>query len=64
MKKSGIGIAVENAISEVKAVADFICDTNDNDGVAEWIEENVTPSSSDTYFTPIFHANFTDSIFY
>jgi hypothetical protein len=37
----GIGISVANAIDEVKAVADYICDTNDNDGVAKWLEENV-----------------------
>ena len=37
----GIGIAVANAIDEVKAVADYICETNDNDGVAKWLEENV-----------------------
>ena len=39
IKNSGIGIAVANAIDEVKAVADFICGTNDNDGVAKWLEE-------------------------
>ncbi|MCL2188837.1 MAG: HAD family hydrolase [Defluviitaleaceae bacterium] len=37
----GTGIAVENAISEAKAVANFICDTNDNDGVARWLEEKL-----------------------
>ena len=36
----GISVAVGNAIDEVKAVADYICDTNENDGVARWIEEN------------------------
>jgi len=41
LKNCGIGIAVANAINEVKASADYICDTNDNDGVARWIEENV-----------------------
>ena len=34
-------IAVANAIDECKAVAKYICDTNDNDGVAKWLEENV-----------------------
>ena len=34
-------IAVANAINECKAVADYICDTNDNNGVAKWLEENV-----------------------
>ena len=37
----GIGIAVANAIDEVKNVADYICDTNDNDGVAKWLEQNI-----------------------
>jgi len=37
----GIGIAMENAIDEVKSVADYICDTNENDGIAKWLEEHV-----------------------
>ena len=37
----GIGVAVANAIDEVKAVANFICGTNEHDGVAKWIEENI-----------------------
>jgi len=41
IKNCGIGVAVANAIDEVKAIADYICDTNDNDGVAKWLEENV-----------------------
>ena len=32
-----VGIAVGNAIPEVKAVADYICGSNDEDGVAKWI---------------------------
>jgi len=36
----GIGVAVENAIDEVKAVAKYVCDTNDSDGVAKWIAEH------------------------
>ncbi|MCL2254091.1 MAG: HAD family hydrolase [Lachnospiraceae bacterium] len=35
------GIAVGNAIDEVKAVAKNICETNDNDGVAKWISEKI-----------------------
>jgi hydroxymethylpyrimidine pyrophosphatase-like HAD family hydrolase len=38
--KSGIGVAVGNAIPEVKAAADYICASNDDDGVAKWLEEN------------------------
>lgn len=37
IKTAGIGVAMGNAIDEAKAVADFVCDTNDNDGVAKWI---------------------------
>jgi len=41
LKGCGFGIAVTNAIDEVKAVADFICDSNDNDGVAKWLDEHL-----------------------
>jgi len=37
----GTGVAMENAVDELKAVADYICDTNENDGAAKWIEEYV-----------------------
>ena len=35
----GIGVAMGNAVDEVKAVADYVCDTNDNDEVAKLFEE-------------------------
>lgn len=38
IKECGIGIAMENAVDEVLAAADFITETNDNDGVARFIE--------------------------
>jgi len=41
LKYCGVGVAMGNALDEVKAVADFICDTNENDGAAKWIEEHV-----------------------
>lgn len=41
IRECGVGIAMENALDEIKAAADFVCDTNDNDGVAKWIKENV-----------------------
>jgi len=41
LQHCGIGVAMGNAIDEVKAVADYVCDTNENDGIAKWIEENV-----------------------
>jgi len=37
----GIGVAVENALDEVKNAADHICESNDNDGVAKWLEQHV-----------------------
>lgn len=39
LKFCGKGICVRNAVEDAKAVADHICDTNENDGVAKWIEE-------------------------
>lgn len=41
LRECGRGVAVANAIDEVKAVADYICDSNDNDGAAKWIEERI-----------------------
>jgi Cof subfamily protein (haloacid dehalogenase superfamily) len=37
----GYGIAMGNALDEVKKVAKYVCDTNENDGVAKWLEENL-----------------------
>jgi Cof subfamily protein (haloacid dehalogenase superfamily) len=41
IKECGIGIAMENGISEIKEIAKFVCRNNDDDGVAKWIKENV-----------------------
>ena len=41
IKECGIGVAVSNAIDEAKAVADYICGSNDDDGVAKWIDGNL-----------------------
>jgi len=41
IQKCGIGVAVENAISDVQSAAKYICGTNNNDGVAKWIEEHL-----------------------
>ncbi len=41
IKNCGVGVAVENAIEKVKSVANYICDINDNDGVAKWLEERI-----------------------
>ena len=37
----GTGVAVSNAIDDVKNIADYICCTSENDGVAHWLEEHV-----------------------
>ena len=41
IKRCGLGVAVANAIDEVKAVADDIAESNDADGVAKYIERRV-----------------------
>ncbi len=41
MQFCGLGVAVENAIPEVKAVVDDIAESNDADGVARWIEKHL-----------------------
>lgn len=37
----GYAVAVANAEASVKAIADEVCESNENDGVAHWIEENI-----------------------
>lgn len=37
----GAGVAVSNALDEVKEAAGYICGSNDEDGPAKWIEENI-----------------------
>jgi hydroxymethylpyrimidine pyrophosphatase-like HAD family hydrolase len=37
----GRGIEVENAINEVRDIATEICKSNEEDGVANWIETNL-----------------------
>jgi len=41
MQLCGLGVAVDNAIPKVKAVADAIAESNDADGVAKWIEAHL-----------------------
>ena len=41
LRECGIGVAVVNALDEAKVVSDYICESNDNDGVARWLEGNV-----------------------
>ena len=41
IKNCGLGVAVSNAIPSVLDVADRVIDSNDMDGVAKFIEENI-----------------------
>lgn len=41
IKAAGLGVAMENGIDKVKTIADYITDTNDNDGVAKAVEKFV-----------------------
>lgn len=41
IKAAGLGVAMENGIDKVKAIADYVTDTNDNNGVAKAIEKFV-----------------------
>jgi len=41
LENCGIGVAMGNAIEEIKKAAVYVCGTNDNDGVAKWLEGNV-----------------------
>ena len=40
LESVGWGIAVDNALPQVKAIADRVCAGNDADGVARWLEQN------------------------
>lgn len=46
LKTCAVGVAMENAIPQVKEIADFITDSCDQDGVARWMEKFLltTPS--------------------
>ncbi len=41
IQKCGVGVAVLNAIKEVRDAADFVTDSNDEDGPARFIEKNL-----------------------
>jgi HAD superfamily hydrolase (TIGR01484 family) len=41
VKNCGIGVAMNNGISEIKNKAKYICGNNNEDGIAKWIEENI-----------------------
>jgi hydroxymethylpyrimidine pyrophosphatase-like HAD family hydrolase len=41
LEYAGLGIAMSNAKDSIKKIADYITDTNDNDGVAKAIKKFV-----------------------
>lgn len=41
LTECGYGVAVSNAIDEVKNIARYVTDSNDNDGVALFIDKNI-----------------------
>ncbi|MGN1069080.1 MAG: HAD hydrolase family protein [Candidatus Fimadaptatus sp.] len=40
LRACGVGVAVANALSDVKSAANCICGANDDDGMARWLAEN------------------------
>ncbi len=43
----GFGVAMGNSIAEIKKAVDYVCDTNDNDGVARCLAENILEMKKD-----------------
>jgi Cof subfamily protein (haloacid dehalogenase superfamily) len=41
LEKCGVGVAVSNGIEAARKAANFICEKNENDGVARWLEAHV-----------------------
>jgi len=41
LQHAGIGIAMGNALDDVKKVSNDICDTNEHDGVAKWLKRHI-----------------------
>jgi Cof subfamily protein (haloacid dehalogenase superfamily) len=41
IKNCGIGIAMKNGLNEIKEAADNVCEENENDGIAKWLEKNI-----------------------
>jgi len=41
IRNCGIGVAVSNAVKGIRKAARHICGSNDEDGVAKWIEEHI-----------------------
>ena len=43
---AGLGVAMENAQTEIKEAADFITGSNDEDGIVKVIEKFMTPKEN------------------
>ncbi|HCC03901.1 MAG TPA: Cof-type HAD-IIB family hydrolase [Clostridiales bacterium] len=41
IKNAGTGVAMENAEEQLKEIADYITDTNENDGVAKFLKDKI-----------------------
>lgn len=41
LRLCGLGVAMGNAVPAVKAAADVVIVTNDEDGIAEWLESTL-----------------------
>ena len=41
LKYCGTGVAVGNALDEVKNIANYTCESNDDDGVAKWLDSRI-----------------------
>jgi Cof subfamily protein (haloacid dehalogenase superfamily) len=46
LRAAGIGVAMGNALDEVKASASQVCLSNEEDGLAFWIEDNILSNHS------------------
>ena len=41
LQHCGVGVATSNACETIMEIADFVCDSNQNDGVAKWLSSNL-----------------------
>ena len=41
LKLAGVGVAMGNAIEEVKKIADAVIESNDDDGIAKYLKNNI-----------------------
>ncbi|MDR1219408.1 MAG: HAD family hydrolase [Treponema sp.] len=41
IKKCGTGVAMGNGMKELKEIAKYICESNNESGVGRWLEKNI-----------------------